>query len=391
MTDIETTSLTAARTAAITESGWGTPFRFVQVRNAAFWVFVFGMVAGTAHLIEFYRPGIGAYGVGLGSGVLLFALYTIPWLILLNYHNRYTALPGKLLLVAFAWAAVAGTYWIGLQANTAVLSLYGKAFGHVWARDWAAGLTAPITEELAKATALLLLLGLAPRLVRSPYDGLIIGAFAGLGLQISEDVLYAFNGTASNFGIDQVASAYLVFAGRAGAGLFQHVLFSAVFCSGLMWLLGRGPEQRRLRGLLLMLGAMALHSGWDNAASYGNVLFGRVGPLLMMVLLAVGGLLLLNVAFRLAAPQEQAWARAILAPEVASDVLTDEEASAACGGWKARRRYRGAIHGHRAKRVAGHLLAAANDLARELSRSGGRDSDGVIHARAEIERLRTQS
>ncbi|XVV12584.1 PrsW family intramembrane metalloprotease [Actinoplanes sp. CA-131856] len=376
-------STVAARTAAIEQSGWGVPFRLVQWRNAAFWVFLWGMVAGGYQLLEFYGPGFGAYTAGLGSGVLLFGLYTVPWLLLLGYHNRYTSLPGRLLTVAFLWGAVAATFWIGLQANTAVLSLYTKAFGAEWTRDWAPGLTAPITEELAKATGLILLIGLAPRLVRSPYDGLIVGAFVGLGLQISEDVLYAFNATATQFGADQISAAYGIFASRAVAGLFQHVLFSAIFCSGLMWLIGRGETRHRVRGVLLMLGAMVLHSGWDNVGAYGNVLAGRAGFVLVILVLVVAGLWLLTVTFRLAAPQEQAWLKAILAPEVADGLLTDEEATAAAGGWKARRRYR-RTH----TRAEQHVLSAANDLAQEIAKAGGADNDRVVHARAEIQRLR---
>jgi hypothetical protein len=44
-------------------------------------------------------------------------------------------------------------------------------------------------------------------IVRSPYDGLISGAFTGLGLQISEDILSAFNATSSSVGADQVDAA----------------------------------------------------------------------------------------------------------------------------------------------------------------------------------------
>lgn len=193
-----------ARTAAIEQSGWGARFRLVQWRNAAFWVFLFGMAAGLVELLHLYGPQIGSYGIGIGSGVLLFGIYLVPWLFLLSFHNRHTALPPKLLLVAFLWGAVPATYLMGLPANTAIMALYGKLFGSAWAHDFAAGLTAPFTEETSKASALVLLLGLAPRLVRSPYDGLVIGAFAGLGLQISEDVLYSFNAAGRPQGVHAV-------------------------------------------------------------------------------------------------------------------------------------------------------------------------------------------
>ena len=389
MTTIDGTDAEQARSAALEASGWGRPFRLVQLRNAGFWVFVVGMLVGAVQLIHFYGPGLSTYSVGLGVGVLAFLPYTIAWLLLLSYHNRYTSLPPKLLLVAFLWGAIPATYWIGLQANTAVLSLYGKLFGHAWARDYAAGFTAPVTEELAKATALILLLGLAPRLVRSPYDGLMIGAFAGLGLQISEDLLYVFNAAANGFGADQVSAALQIIGTRAVAGLVQHVLFSAIFCAGLMWLIGRGEGRHRLRGLLLMLGAMILHNGWDNLGAYGQRLAGAAGFILMVIILFVVGLSLLTVTFRLAAPQEQGWLRTILVPEADRGLLTEAEVDAASSGYRKRRAYRKAIHGHHNRKIATHVLEAANDLAQALARAGGRESDAVDHARTEIERLRT--
>lgn len=384
------TAVEQTRADAIAASGWGVPFRLVQWRNASFWVFLFGMVIGTIHLIQFYGPGLAAYRTGLTVGLAAFVPYTIAWLLVLGHHNRYTSLPPGLLLVAFLWGAVPATYWLGLRANTALLGLYGKVFGNAWARDWAAGFTAPVTEELAKATALFLLLGLAPRLVRSPYDGLMIGAFAGLGLQISEDLLYVFNAAGNAFGAGQTAAALQIIGTRVTAGLVQHVLFSAIFCAGLMWLLGRGDRPHRLRGLLLMLGAMTLHHGWDDIAAYGAALPG--GFLSMMLILFVAGLSLLAVTFRLAAPQEQAWLRAILAPEAATGLLTAAEIDAVTGG---RRAFRRSFAGRRERRRAGHLLAAADDLARELARAahgGAHTGDAAVdHARAEITRLRTRT
>jgi len=379
----------AARAAAIEASGWGAPFRLVQYRNLCFWVFVFGVAAGVYQMIRYYGPNLGAYGVGLGVGTLGFAVYTIPWLLLLAYHNRYTSLPAKLLLTAFVWGATSAAFWIALHANGALLSLYGKAFGQAWVSDWGAGLTAPFTEEIAKALALVLLLGLAPRLVRSPYDGLMIGAYAGLGFQIFEDILYAFNGTYASFGADQVGAAWHILILRGITGLVGHVLFSAVFCAGLMWLLGRGERKHRLRGLVLMLAAMLAHGTWDNLNAIGYSVAGILGIFLLLYLVApAADLLLLWVTFRLAAPQEQRWMRAILTPEVERGVLTGAEVDAAAGGWRTRRAYRKSLHGHRDKSTATHVLAAAHDLARELALAGGHDTARVEHARAEIDRVR---
>lgn len=374
--------------AAIAESGWGTGFHLIQPRNLCFWVFLWGMAAGAFQILQTYSPAIGPYGLALGSGLLVFALYTIPWVLLLNYHNRYTSIPRSALVVAFVWSFVAGTYWMGLQANSAVLSLWAKAFGTGFAQDWSAGLTAPITEEIAKATALVLIMGLAPRMVNSAYDGLIIGGFAGLGLQIAEDVLYVANGAAAAHGVDQVGAAVSTLYSRGIAGLTQHVLFSAVFCAGLMWLIGK-EKGHRLRGGLLMLAVVVLHSCWDNMIAVGTLLFGRLGPIILpFLLLPVLGGLLLWWTFRLAAPREQAWMRDLLRPEQENGVLTEPELVAIAGGYRARRHFlRTAEH----RRSARHVLAAAADLARELAGAGGQETPLVAHARSEVLRLRTNA
>ncbi|MBJ8344719.1 PrsW family intramembrane metalloprotease [Antrihabitans sp. YC2-6] len=383
---IDLAALDEARRNAVKESGWGTPFTIVQPRNAAFWVFAWGMVVGTVVLLQTFVPTVGAYGIALGAGIVLFGIYTIPWLILLHHHNRYTSLPGKMLLFAFLWGAIPATFWMGLQANGAILGLYSKLFGNAWAGDWGPGFTAPFSEETAKACALILLLGLAPRLVRSAYDGLIIGAYAGLGLQISEDILYANNAGASRFGQDQISAAIGIFVGRGSAGLFQHVLFSALMGAAIMWVIGRDGGGHRLRGLVLMAFTLVLHGSWDVFGALGNSVFGTpAGGYLVMLILAVVGSTVLVWCLRKAAVQEMSWLRDLLAPEVARGVITERELSAITGGRKQRKQYLKATKGGPPK----HILGATMDLAEELARAGGADSERVEYARSELARLHT--
>ncbi|QBR92470.1 PrsW family intramembrane metalloprotease [Nocardioides euryhalodurans] len=369
---------------AIEASGWGAPFRLVQLRNACFWVFALAMVLGTFRMLQFYGAA-EAYAVGIGSGVALLLVYAVPWLLLLTHHNRYTSLPASVLLFCFVWGFVPATYWLGLAANTQLLGIYNKVFGHAWTLDFGGGLAAPFTEETAKSLAVVLVIGLAPHLVRSAYDGLILGAFAGLGLQVSEDLLYVYNTTQADFGADQVGSALTVVLQRGGAGLVQHVLFSAVFCAGLVWLLGRDGGKHRLRGALFMVAAMVVHSCWDNLTAYGTAIGGPVGAGLFLPTLVVVELLLLWQVFRLAAPQEREWVRSILAPEVERGVLSEAEVTAIVG---TRRDRTGAREPGEGRRAAAHVRDAGLDLAHALAVSRGEEDDEVRHARAEVERLR---
>jgi RsiW-degrading membrane proteinase PrsW (M82 family) len=356
-----------------------------------FWLLLCGPALGVWRLVKGYQPTVGAYRTALVVGTIGFALYTIPWLFLLRRHNRYAMLPAKLLAVAFTWGALVATYVMAQTANGALLSLYGKVLGHAWVGDWGTGLTAALTEEPAKATTLVLLLGLAPRLVRSPYHGLMIGAFAGLGFQIVEDIQYAYTQAAFYFGVDQVMTALGMVLLRSLVGITAHVLYSAVFCAGLMWLIGRGRAAHRLRGALLMAGAMLLHGLWDNANALGTAMAGRVGVPVVLVLVPAAALALLWLTFRLAVPQERRWLREILAPEAAAGVLSEAELVDATSSRKERRAHRRSLPGQPRRKTAKRLLSAAHRLARQLALSHGDTTDAVTRARDEITRLRTPS
>ncbi|MEU0877416.1 PrsW family intramembrane metalloprotease [Lentzea sp. NPDC005914] len=379
--------MTAARTAqlvAIDQSGWGQPFRLFQPGNLAFWVYAVGVGGGGLALFRYFGPGADFYRPALTGGVLLFGLYLIPWLLLLRHHNRYTAQPGGLLATGFVWGGVAATFWIALPANSALLEIWAKVGGTQFAADWGAGLTAPVNEEFGKALGLVLLIGLAPRLVRSAYDGFIIGAFIGLGFQVFEDVLYVYNGAAQSFGVDQLGSSLQIFLIRGAFGVVSHALFSAIFCAGLMWVLGRTPGDRKVvRGLVTMLAAMVFHFAWDDMAGIagGRALLSIALPFLI----AAVELWTLFYVLRHAARQERAWIRDLLGPEAEAGVVDPALLTAVSGLRRDRRAFRKLV---RDRRKARHLLEAAGDLARELALAGGHETRRVAYARAELLRLR---
>ncbi|HEX8864575.1 MAG TPA: PrsW family intramembrane metalloprotease, partial [Lentzea sp.] len=347
-------------------------------------VYAVGVGGGALAMLRYFAAGGEFYRPALTGGVLLFGLYLIPWLLLLRRHNRYTAQPGGLLATGFIWGGVAATFWIALPANSALLEIWAKIGGTRFAADWAAGLTAPINEEVSKALGLVLLIGLAPRLVRSAYDGFIIGAFIGLGFQVFEDVLYVYNGAAQSFGVDQIGSSLQIFLLRGAFGIVSHALFSAIFCAGLMWVLGRTPGDRKvLRGLLTMLAAMVFHFAWDDMSGIagGRVLLSITLPFLI----AAVELWTLFYVLRHAARQERAWVRDLLGPEAEAGVVDPALLAAVSGLRRDRRAFRKLV-GNR--RWARHLLEAAGDLARELALAGGHETHRVAYARAELLRLR---
>ncbi|EME20470.1 PrsW family intramembrane metalloprotease [Rhodococcus triatomae] len=377
----------ARRVAAVENSGWGRSFTFYQPRNAAFWVYLLLVTSGAFTFVTMLANASGAYGRAITVSVVLFGVYGALFWWFTQHIDRYSRQPVKLIVAAFAWGALAATWTMAAHANDALRALYAKAFGQAWALDWGAGLAAPFTEEIAKGIGLLLLIALAPRLIRTAFDGFIVGAFLGLGFQIAEDVVYALNSAGSQFGANQVAAAMGTVWMRMGVGIAAHILYSAVFCAGLVYLLGRPAEPRRVgRGLALMAAAMLLHGVWDSMAALvrGN---GALVVVAMLIIIVVALYLAVRV-FRMTVPREREFMRDVLAPEVDLGVVTAAESAAMCGDSKARKSFRkgGATREDRTRN--GHVLDAIADLADALAGAGGRDTPAVEFARSEVSRIR---
>ncbi|PBJ01722.1 hypothetical protein BKP42_03840 [Rhodococcus erythropolis] len=383
-----TDNLITARVDAIENSGWGRSFTFYQPRNAAFWVYLMLVVTGAFKLFSMLSASAPAYGDAIALSIVLFGVYGAVFWWFTHHIDRYARQPVKLIVVAFLWGSFAATWVMAANANDAILALYAKTFGQVWAKDWGAGLTAPFTEEIAKGVGLLLLVALASRLVRTAFDGFILGAFIGLGFQIFEDVLYALNSAASQFGADPVGAAMSTIMLRMVFGVAAHTLYSAIFCAGLVYLLGRPAEPRRVgRGLILMASAMLLHGLWDSAAALSQGKAILLFPLFVVMITAA--LVLVFRVFRMTVPRERQFLRDVLTPEVERGVITVDELTALCGDRKARKTFRKSAASHADRKRNGYVLEAAADLADALAQARGTESDRVEFARSEVSRIRS--
>lgn len=373
--------LDATRRSALDVSGWGRSFRFFQPRNLAFWVYLYLVVNGVYVFSTGIAGGFGAFGqaIGLTAGVLVLYGAVLWWFTV--HIDRYSSVSGKLIIAAFVWGGFAATWMMAANANTPILTLWSKWFGQAWVADWGPGATAPYTEELAKAAGLLLLFALAPRLIRTAYDGFIIGAFLGLGFQLIENILYSQNAAGSQFGANQIGATIQVLVVRTLTGLSGHILYSAIFGAGLIYFLGTpGEPRRRGRGLGLMLLSMVLHGIWDAQGG----LFGSLAQWSFIVLPVI--FIIIGVyVFKMTVPREREYMRKVMAPEVARGVITSEELDALSGDRKARKAYR---KSGSSRRHAKNVMEASYDLADEIAEAGGTDTDRVEFARAEVIRLR---
>ncbi|WP_328810457.1 PrsW family intramembrane metalloprotease [Rhodococcus sp. NBC_00294] len=386
-TDSAHTDSIERRRRAVEVSGWGERFHFLQPHNASFWVYIVLTAIGVHQTWAYFAPEASFYAGGYAVAAILCLLCGVAWFLWLRHIDRWERQPGSLAVAAIVWGAIPGTFAFAMTANTAMLSIYPKLFGQEWAANWGAGATAPITEEAAKLCGFLLLMSLAPRLIRTANDGLIVGAFIGLGFGVFEDFLYAVNSAATNFGTDPAGNAAHMAITRIGASFVSHPLFSALVCSGAVYLIGTAAQPRRIGlGSMFVAAGVFLHFTWDDAvglgAGNGFVMFG------VMIASVILALTMLTIAFRRAAPREHRFVRDILAPEVDRQFLTDADIDEVLDP-DVRKARRKSAPNRAARRADAHLRTAILDLAHDVARDDGADTHAVRHSRSEVRRLRT--
>lgn len=375
-----------ARNNALETTAWGEKFHFVQPRNIVFWIYLALCVSGAVKAWQEFSPLAGYFGRALLVAGIVSIISVAIWTWWFRHIDRYERQPLALVVTAFVWGATAATFAIAIHANSALGSLYAKFFGQVFAQDWQAGLSAPFVEETAKGVGIVVLLALAPRLVRTPVDGLLLGAFIGLGFQTSEDLLYSVAGATQGFGAHQTDGLAHSIALRTYSDIVSHPLFTALFCAGVIYLIGTPAQPRRIgRGIALIVAPVLVHGIWDSMLSIA----GGSGALALVIMIgvAVFAFTALWIAFVWAHPRESQFVREVLGPEVESGVLTDDEVTAA-GGWRQRRHYVKAGTGRADRRRRKHVVRAALDLLGDLADGRGHDTPEVIAAREEITRLR---
>ena len=371
----------AARRAVIDESGWGAPFRFIQVHNFTFWVVVLLFVSGASLTYQGFSKSASAYSQSFAQGTIWFGLFAILFLWLFARLDRYSSIPAKAKVVAFLFSGLVSTFAMAALNNDAFRSILAKTVSLEFMQTWSAGLTAPWSEEIVKLLPVVLMIGLAPRVMRCAFDGLIIGAIAGLAFQVFEDVSYVYGSAAANFGQAQYGTPTLGM--RTVLGLTGHWTWSAVAGAGLIYLLGRPAEKpRRAFGIALILSSMFLHWFWDSLVGITGGAKWAIG---LYVPLTIVNLLVFIWVYRKTVVKERTWARALLEGEVDRGVITAGELDAAVGSRKERKHFVKSQPNHRSTK---HVLEATADLADEIANAYAVDTPDVEHARAEIARLR---
>ena len=374
------------RSVAIEAAGWGSPVQLWQPHNPAFWLYVGAVALGIMHFATQVMGLAHQLMPAVVSSALLWSLYILPWAWFIHHKDRFGRETRKLAVIGFVWGGLAATSVMALPANAAMLSIMSKLFDAEFAQSWGPAIVAPLVEESSKGAGVVMLILLASRHVRTSYDGFILGAFVGLGFQVFEDWLYGVNASATAFGFDQIHNSIATFITRGLlAGLVSHTLYSALVGAGIgAWVQSRGkPLGARLPGTVGPIAAgLFLHGMWDYGAFTGfTVVIFLTGISAIIMVLLIGGW---------TNRQLRPWMSELLAPEVASGLITDDELTAMVGSPRDRRHYVHGVkkeYGKEAGRAARHVLDAELDLAEALGQSDGAASDDVDHARTELQRM----
>jgi RsiW-degrading membrane proteinase PrsW (M82 family) len=170
------------------------------------------------------------------------------------------------------WAAFAASFLWGVVAaacaaaplNDLLLDHFSGTTDTIRAHTLAATAGAPVLEELLKGLGPLFLLLLRPDLLRTPRDGMLCGAFVGLGFDLAEGFQY-LTLAAVQGGYAGLARGVWVRTILAG---LKHAVFTATIGAGLGWMQSAPHRRARLVvPLLAVAAAIVQHVIWNAVAS----------------------------------------------------------------------------------------------------------------------------
>lgn len=193
------------------------------------------------------------------AGALAVTVTTIASLILIWLLDRFEKDPVWLLTLVFLWGAVPAVI-ISLVVEVAS-GIPLPYLMDAWTADVFMGsVVAPITEEFAKALALLAVFALLRHHLDDILDGIIYGAVVGIGFAWVEDVMYCFGAYAEG-GVGAMSTVFVL---RIFAFGLNHAFFAAL--TGLGFGIARVVRSCWLGGLAVVfffgaaIGAHFLHN-----------------------------------------------------------------------------------------------------------------------------------
>jgi len=258
--------------------------------------------------------------IGLETGMaaflagLLMAVVPVPFYVAFAlWIDRFEPEPPWVLGVAFLWGASIAVFF-ALIFNSLNEGILTAVFGAPDASALTNILSAPLVEELAKGTALLLLFVWKRDEFDNVTDGIVYACMVGLGFAMIENVQYYGRAAASS---DGAAGVFLL---RGIVGPFAHPLYTSA--TGIGFGLARESKRAWVKWIAPLLGlgaAMLLHGIWNLSASLDGAFLGTYVFIMMPVFFAVIVVALLSLR------REARIVRAHLEGVVASGLISADD------------------------------------------------------------------
>ena len=240
--------------------------KFYNLKSPAFLVWLGFCLFGAYTFLPMFELTISDGGV-FGAGAIILALLIIfPVAMLLRWLDVLDQEPLGNVIAAVVWGGLAATAAAG-PANDALITLLSSIVTE--SSGWQAAVIAPATEELLKVLVVVLLVIGVRKDIHGVMDGVIYGAFAGLGFEVIENLMYYFNwlqaGLEQGYGPE---SGLEVLAARTYFALSgSHIAWTAVLGGAVLYAVHytNEPLSRRLwvlGGGLAIAGV--LHAFWNS-------------------------------------------------------------------------------------------------------------------------------
>ncbi len=233
-----------------------------RMTTISLWVFAAGLVCGGYVLARDMVPRLAESGTAIAVALPIIVLAAAAIAVIIWALDRSHAQVRSAWALAFAWGAI-GACGLSLQINGFASDAVSDVLDDPGATVWGAALVGPLDEETIKGAGVALLLVMFRDRLRRPLQIFAVGAFAGLGFQVVENLTYAMTFALRDAQSD-AAGALTVTLLRALFGFQSHWVYTGFFALGLALLRSR-PALAALAVALSYL----MHFWW-NAPSGDN-------------------------------------------------------------------------------------------------------------------------
>jgi RsiW-degrading membrane proteinase PrsW (M82 family) len=263
-------------------------------RTPAWWLFAVLITIGVIELGWAFGDSAARYPIAIGAAVALFALHGAFLIWVLRRLDYLEPEPVSLLAAALAWGGLVATS-SAIRANAAAESILTKLLAPAFVRAWGAAIEGPTNEEILKSLGIVALLLLARRDVNSVMDGVIYGAFIGIGFQEVENIAYSLNAAAAA-DVDSAGPVWQMFLIRGLlGGAWSHAVYTAIVGAGIAYAVLRRDRPLALRAAAVVAAfatAWAGHFLWNSPLLTTTLGAVGSGPGLVVTMVVKGGLVL---------------------------------------------------------------------------------------------------